>query len=38
VCMSLSNRTKNLIMCRCGCIAGVDVHIIEDGLLSRRGK
>jgi hypothetical protein len=25
---SLSNWTRNLIMCRCGCIAGVDVHII----------
>jgi hypothetical protein len=25
--MSPSNRTRNLIICRCGCIAGVDVHI-----------
>jgi hypothetical protein len=28
MCMSQSNRTRNLIMFRCGCIAGVDVHII----------
>jgi hypothetical protein len=25
--MSPSNQTRNLIMCWCGCIAGVDVHI-----------
>jgi hypothetical protein len=25
--MSPSYQTRNLIMCRCGCIAGVDVHI-----------
>jgi hypothetical protein len=24
---SPSNQTRNLIMCRCGCITGVDVHI-----------
>jgi hypothetical protein len=29
------NRTKNLIICRCGCIAGVDVHIMLPHYFSR---
>jgi hypothetical protein len=27
--MSPSNQTRNLIMCRCGCIAGINYHIIR---------
>jgi hypothetical protein len=36
---SLSNQTRNLIMCRCGCITGVDVHIMleEEEVLLPQG-
>jgi hypothetical protein len=35
---SPSNRTRNLIMCRCACIAGVDVHISRGVVSQKSGR